>query len=84
MVCLFSYGSLLVNPSINFPPLRSFMDANNRVHPFMSTNGVHIRAQAYYLPQSRVIACEPEDTVSMPSCFFILLQGAYNETVIRI
>jgi len=40
MICLFSYGPLLMDLSINFPPLRSSMNAKDRVHPFVPADGI--------------------------------------------
>jgi len=37
---LFSYGSLLVIQSINFPSMRSFINAKERAHGFVQAHGI--------------------------------------------
>lgn len=37
---LFSYGSLLVIQSINFPSMRSFINAKDRAHDFVQAHGI--------------------------------------------
>ncbi len=56
MVCLFSYGSSLVDQSINFPPLRSFMNVKDRVHPFVPVDGITLMLSAYLSSSSHAFA----------------------------